>query len=218
MPGMMTMTRPRTGLSTLLVAAMLAACAAPDGDDKNRPLSPSGDVRTPAAFAEWRPTHEAEVAGFDAFLRGEALQGVVPPYQLLRSASDWQKCEAQPFAVPPEAQWQDAAAVLRLLKTLKEQGVLGEFEMHSGYRDAALNQCAGGAVRSAHLRGFAADITPYNSATALTALCGFWRAQGPGWKMGLGQYPSGRIHLDTLGHRTWGRDGSSKTSPCLAEG
>ena len=196
----------------IVATALLTACAAP------APVNDSGDVRTAAAFAQWRGQHAAEVANFDAFLRAESLQGLVPMHELLRSASDWQKCEAQPFAVPPQARWADAASVLRLVKTLKSNGVLAEFEMHSGYRDAALNQCAGGAARSAHLRGFAMDITPRNVATVLPALCAFWSEQGPALNMGLGQYPSGRIHLDTLGHRTWGRDGSSKTSPCLPQG
>ena len=196
-----------------VAALLLAACTTPEPV-----INDSGDVRTPAAFAQWRGQHEVEVTNFDAFLRAESLQGLVPLHELLRSASDWQKCEALPFAVPPQAQWGDTASVLRLVKTLKSRGVLPQFEMHSGYRDAALNQCAGGAARSAHLRGFAMDITSRNVETVLPALCAFWREQGPALNMGLGQYPSGRIHLDTLGHRTWGRDGSSKTSPCLAQG
>ena len=204
-------------IPALLAAAalsLLAACTTPEPIADND----SGDVRTAAAFAQWRSQHATEAASFDAFLRAESLQGLVPLHELLRSASDWQKCEAQPFAVPPQAQWSDAASVLRLVKTLKASGVLAQFEMHSGYRDATLNQCAGGAARSAHLRGFAMDITPRHVETVLPALCSFWREQGPALNMGLGQYPSGRIHLDTLGHRTWGRDGSSKTSPCLPQG
>ncbi len=197
-------------LVLLLAAGLLAACTTPSPS----PVTDSGDVRTAALFAEWRAGHATEVATFDAYLQTESLQGLVPLHELLRSASDWQKCAAEPFAVPPEAQWGDAAAVLRLVKALEAAQLLGNFEMHSGYRNATLNQCAGGAARSAHLRGFAMDITP-RDAEALPRLCAFWREQGPAWKMGLGQYPSGRIHLDTLGHRTWGRDGSSRTSPCL---
>ena len=34
----------------------------------------------------------------------------------------------------------------------------------------------------------------------------FWRAQGKGWNMGLSRYPSGRIHVDRTGWRTWGED------------
>ncbi|MBV8501465.1 MAG: DUF882 domain-containing protein [Paucibacter sp.] len=195
-------------LSLLAAAALLTACAVQQAP------SPSGDIRTPAAFAQWRGQHEAEVAAYESFLKAEDLQGLVPMHELLRSASDWQKCEAQPFAVPPQAQWKDVASVLRLVKTLKADDMLGPFEMHSGYRNPELNQCAGGAARSAHLRAFAMDITPVDAAT-LPKLCAFWREQGPALSMGLGQYPSGRIHIDTLGHRTWGRDGSFKTSPCL---
>ena len=191
----------------VLAALALAACAT---------TGESQDPRTPAVFEQWRAGHAQSVAAYQAYLRGQGVDGLVPPYQLMRSASDWQKCNAEPFAVPPEAQWHDAASVLQLLKALQSEAGLGSFEMHSGYRDAALNSCAGGAARSAHLRAFAADITPA-APGALAAICSFWHAHGQQWKMGLGQYPSGRIHVDTVGYRTWGPDFSSRTSPCAAK-
>jgi Peptidase M15 len=147
------------------------------------------------------------------------LHDVVPPSQLLRSASSWADCQAQPFALPPPPQWADAAAVLRLIAELKTQAVLGAFEVHSSYRNPMLNACAGGATRSAHLLAYAVDLTPASPpelAQTLEALCTFWRSHGRDWKMGLGRYPSGRIHLDVHGWRSWGADGRSQSSPCAS--
>ena len=107
-------------------------------------------------------------------------------------------------ALPPEPQWPSVVQVLRLLQALREAAVLGPIQVHSGYRDEALNRCAGGAARSAHRLAFAIDFMPLAGPDPTPALCAFWREQGPAWRMGLGRYPSGRIHIDTLGHRQWG--------------
>ncbi len=190
----------------VLVALLATACATPN------PRSGDG-------FARWRANNAVEVAAFENHLRGQQLHEVVPLAQLLRSASSWQDCQAQPYAVPPAAQWGDANAVLRLIQALKAQGVLSAFEVHSSYRHAELNRCAGGAARSAHLLAHAVDLTPASPpalALTLEALCSFWRTQGAAWKMGLGRYPSGRIHIDTYGWRSWGADGRSQNSPCAA--
>lgn len=194
-------------LRRLLGTLLLVGCAS----------SPSQDPRNPAAFAQWRAANEIQVAAYEGFLRTQGLAELVPLHELLRSASDWQKCQAQPFAVPPEAQWPDAASVLRLLADLKAEGILRRFEVHSGFRNAELNACAGGAARSAHLRAFAVDLTPSSPPTALAELCSFWRTRGRERNLGLGQYPSGRIHLDTVGYRTWGVDGSARSSPCQTQ-
>lgn len=188
----------------VLAALLATACTTPD-------------PRSGAGFAQWRANNATEVAAFDAHLRGQQLHDVVPLAQLLRSASSWQDCQAQPYAVPPAAQWADASAVLQLIQALKAQGVLGAFEVHSSYRNPALNACAGGAARSAHLLAYAVDLTPASPPAlplTLEALCSFWRTQGAAWKMGLGRYTSGRIHIDTYGWRTWGGDGTARTSLC----
>ncbi len=189
----------------LILSALLAtACATPD------PRSADG-------FARWRANNSDEVAAFETHLRGQELHELVPLAQLLRSASSWEDCQAAPYAVPPAAQWADASAVLQLIQALKAQGVLGAFEVHSSYRNPALNACAGGATRSAHLLAYAVDLTPASPPAlplTLEALCSFWRTQGAVWKMGLGRYASGRIHIDTYGWRTWGGDGTARTSLC----
>jgi uncharacterized protein YcbK (DUF882 family) len=90
------------------------------------------------------------------------------------------------------------------------------FEVHSGYRHRELNRCAGGAARSAHLLAFAIDITTQTPPDARQRLCDFWLAHGRSWNMGLGHYPSGRMHIDTHGYRSWGADGSAQSAVCRA--
>ncbi|TDF82074.1 D-Ala-D-Ala carboxypeptidase family metallohydrolase [Pseudomonas sp. H9] len=169
------------------------------------------DERDLYMFAHWAGDHETR--GFRDMLVKARLYGVVPIDQLLRSASDWRLCSAQPFAVAPAAQWPAVRSTLQLLKTLGDKGILPRYEVVSTYRDPRLNRCAGGAVASAHTQSFAVDLLlpPWADPNPL---CAFWQTQGKAWNMGLGRYPSGRIHIDTAGFRTWGGDFSAGSSFC----
>ena len=179
---------------------------------------PAQEVRDASTFATWRAANEAVVVAFETELAKSGLSDVVELGQLLRSASDWQTCRAAAYAVAPPEQWPAVISVLRLLKELTQRGLLGQggFQVHSGYRDAALNECAGGAPRSAHLKSFAIDLTPLGNEDLTQKLCGFWQEEGRAWNMGLSRYPSGRIHIDTAGYRTWGADHSGKSTACSA--
>ena len=154
-------------------------------------------------FAQWSGEHDTRP--FRQMLVDARLYGVVPIHQLLRSASDWRQCRADAFAVPPLSHWADVRSTLRLLDLLRDERILGPFEVVSAYRDPQLNRCAGGAPNSAHMRAFAVDLL-LSEAGDTQALCGFWQRYGKVWNMGLGRYPSGRIHIDTAGYRTWGAD------------
>lgn len=175
------------------------------------------ESRTAASFQAWRTEREPLVAAFEALLARHGLMEVAPLHQLLRSASDWQRCQAEPYAVPPEPQWPAVLSTLRLLHTLRAEGILGAFEIHSAYRDAPLNLCAGGATRSTHLVSFAVDLVPLADPQAGQRLCRFWAGHGQRWQMGLSRYPSGRIHVDTWRYRTWGADYSARSSFCAVE-
>jgi hypothetical protein len=155
-----------------------------------------------------------DLAAFADFLATVGVDRVVPLHQLLRTASAWRECGAAPYAVPPRSQWPDVRRVLALVAELRRQGLLDAIEVHSGHRDAALNACAGGARRSAHLVAFAIDFTVPGGPDPAAGLCAFWRREGAAWSMGLSRYPSGRIHVDAMGWRTWGADGTSGTSAC----
>lgn len=169
------------------------------------------DERDLYMFARWAGDHDTR--DFREMLVDARVYGVVPIYQLLRSASDWRMCSAQPFAVAPAAQWPAVRSTLQLLKTLGDKGILQRYEVVSAYRDPRLNRCAGGAVGSAHTRAFAVDVL-LPSWSDPGPLCQFWQTQGKAWNMGLGRYPTGRIHIDTAGFRTWGGDFSAGSSFC----
>jgi hypothetical protein len=187
-----------------LAAAALPAAAAVEEDD-----GPLWDA--------WLKAHAESVAAFEDDLAKSELNGVVPTRQLLRTATDWKKCEQPRFEIPPRAQWPDVKRVLRLVAELKKRKILVEFEGASGYRNPKLNRCAGGAKGSSHTRSFALDIIPRGAAGAdEERLCAFWRTEGQDWDMGLSKYPSGRIHMDTSGWRTWGGDHTRRSAFCAA--
>lgn len=198
----------RSAGSNVLCAAILAALSACSAVAPPGPAAP-GETRSASSFALWRQGQAPGVAAFEAHLAAAGLADVVPLHELLRSASDWQPCAAAPYSVPPAAQWPAVLSTLRLLKALRQRGVLGRFEVLSAYRDEALNRCAGGAPRSAHLTAFAVDLVPEDAAAAGERLCRFWREEGAAWQMGLGRYASGRLHIDTWRYRRWGSVASS---------
>lgn len=174
----------------------------------------AGDARTPEALEDWKRREGVSTVAFEQFLASRRLDHVVPLHQLLRSASDWKKCQSQPFAVPPESHWPQVESVLRLLGHLKQSKLVTGFEIHSAYRDPQLNDCANGVAGSAHTGAFALDLTPIGGARGAAALCSFWKREGANWDMGLGRYASGRIHIDTSGYRSWGNTGTDESSTC----
>lgn len=188
-------------VASLLCLTCLTGCA----------VAPRG----PLAFAAWRAGQAPAVDALARHLGEQGVADVLPLHQLLRSASSWQACAAEPFALPPAEQWPAVVQVLRLLQALQAAGVVGRaLEIHSGYRGPALNTCAQGAAGSAHLRSFALDFTPAGGLDPTERLCAFWRDQGQSWRMGLSRYPSGRIHIDTAGYRTWGADHTGRSAVC----
>jgi len=164
-------------------------------------------------FTHWRADHAVQVDAFEEFLVREKVAQVVPTYQLLRSASMWKECHADPFELPPATEWPRVRDLLVLLRELEPRGVLPHFEVVSAYRDPRLNRCAGGAPGSSHQR-FAVDIAPLSRAEA-ERLCRFWHDEGKAWAMGVSRYPTGRIHIDRTGYRTWGASYRRASSFCL---
>jgi hypothetical protein len=186
--------------------------AAPAAPAASAPVSDR--ERDAVLFTHWRSSHVAEVDAFEEFLVRERVAEVVPSYQLLRSASMWKECLAEPFELPPAPEWPRVRDLLLLLRELRTRQVLPAFEVVSAYRSPALNRCAGGAPRSSHMR-FAVDIAPLKPADA-DRLCRFWRQEGKTWDMGVSRYPSGRIHIDRNGFRTWGATHGRGSSYCLS--
>jgi len=185
----------------------------PQSPEAPPPAAPGDDERGVVLFTAWRSKHAAEVEAFEEFLVHAQVAQVVPTYQLLRSASLWKECQAEPFEIPPEQEWGKVRDLLVLLGELQKAQVLPSYEVVSAYRDPRLNRCAGGAPRSSHQQ-FAIDIAPLAPEDG-DRLCRFWREQGQAWDMGLSRYPSGRIHIDRTGYRTWGASHKRASSYCL---
>jgi hypothetical protein len=169
--------------------------------------------------------HRRRVTQYQQFLKAHNVDDVVPMYQLLRSARDWQKCGGMPYAVPSAELWQNALPTIKVLALLVDSGILQDFEVTSVYRDYSVNLCAGGAAGSKHVYNAALDFRlgpesmPSDEdllsiAHSKTKLCAFWRNYGQSLNLGLGVYASGQIHIDTQGYRTWGPDLTRNSSIC----
>ena len=157
-----------------------------------------GDVRRPA-----------QVRALNDYLAYYRVAGIVPTWQLLRTASDWQKCGEQAFEVPPPEHWPNLVQTLRFIH---EQVVpaVGAVEVVSGYRNPTLNRCAGGAQESAHRYYQALDMVPLRPTTRealIAALCNAHARRGGPYGVGLGFYVGVRFHVDSRKYRSWGAEG-----------
>jgi hypothetical protein len=155
------------------------------------------------------PTRQARVRALNDYLSLYQVAGIIPTWQLLRTASDWQKCGEQPFEVPPAAQWPNLVQTLRFIH---EQVVpaIGPVEVVSGYRNSTLNQCAGGAQESAHRYYQAVDLVPLRPTTReflIRDLCEAHARRGGPYGVGLGFYVGVRFHIDSRKYRSWGAEG-----------
>ena len=161
----------------------------------------------------------ALVRSFNNYLVTYGVGGVVPTWQLLRTASDWQKCGAEPYSVPPAGLWPN---IVQTLRFVREQVIprLGPVEAISSYRDPLLNQCAKGAPTSAHLDFAAIDFVPLKPITRefmIQDLCEVHFARGSDYGVGLGFYAYMRFHVDSRKFRKWGAGDGPEAAACNAE-
>lgn len=169
------------------------------------------------------PVHPLRVRAFNAYLTGNGVGGVVPTWQLLRTASDWRKCGGQPFEVPPTEHWPNIVHALRFVGAFVEP-VIGEVELVSAYRNPPLNACAAGAATSTHLTGGGIDMVPrrpITRETLMSTLCRIQLDSGRWNGIGLGLYKGVRFHIDARKFREWGMAGAAGGFGCaavLAEG
>ena len=165
-----------------------------------------------AGYRAWNladPGRVARVSALSAYLNTYQVGGIVPTWQLLRTASDWQKCGQEAFEVPPPEYWPNLVQALRFIH---EQVVptVGPVEVVSGYRNPTLNQCAGGARESAHRFYQAVDMVPLRPTTRevlIRDLCSAHARRGAPYGVGLGFYVGVRFHVDTRKYRSWGAEG-----------
>ncbi len=188
-----------------------------------RPIPPK---TVPYAYNNWIAVadHLRRVREYEVFLEKNGVGNIIPSFELMRTARDWQKCGREQYMVPSRELWANQIPTLRVFKYLIAANVLTDFSVTSVYRDLPLNQCAGGASSSRHLYNSAIDFRigpeypqPEDYAyieNSKFKLCQFWSQHGQSLNMGLGLYASGQIHIDTQGYRTWGPDLSSRSSMC----
>ena len=65
------------------------------------------------AWVSADPNRPVLVKSFNDYLVAAGVGGVAPTWQLLRTASQWQRCGAQPFEIPPTDGWPNIVAALR---------------------------------------------------------------------------------------------------------
>lgn len=165
------------------------------------------------------PQRAAQVRALNTYFVTYDVGGVVPTWQLLRSASDWQKCGAQPFTMPPAGYWPNLVQTLRYVRD-RVIPKLGPVEPVSAYRDPVLNQCAGGAPESAHRYFQAVDLVPLKPTTRaflIKDLCDVHFGSGEGYGVGLGFYVGLRFHIDSRKFRKWGAGDGPEAAACNAE-
>jgi len=171
-----------------------------------------------ADYLAWlarNPAARAQVLAFKQFLDMEKADEVFPVWQLVRTASMWRECDGPQFEVAPFAEWQHISTTLRFVENHVEP-VVGKVEALSGFRNAELNRCSGGAPASAHRHFYALDLTPLREITRdgmIRSLCRIHEWRGSGYDIGLGFYTGLRFHVDSKGFRKWGPNGKSATSP-----
>ena len=154
------------------------------------------------------PSRAGAVKAFNDYLVSNQVGGVLPTWQLLRTATAWKDCGSQPFEVPPPDQWQHMVETLRYIRDYVIPAV-GPVEPVSAYRNPTLNVCAGGAPESAHRLDSAVDLVPLKPITRevlMRTLCGVHTEHGAAYNAGLGFYAYLRFHVDSTKFRRWNMD------------
>jgi hypothetical protein len=154
------------------------------------------------------PWRAAQVKSFNDYLNSYQVGGILPTWQLLRTATSWKDCGGQPFEIPPSEEWPHIVQTLRYVHDYVVPAV-GPVEPVSGYRNPSLNQCAGGAPESAHKHYSAIDMVPLRPITRIDmmrALCAAHSLHGEQYNAGLGFYAFMRFHIDSTKFRRWNMD------------
>ena len=154
------------------------------------------------------PSRAMQVKAFNEYLSTYEVGGIVPTWQLFRTATSWQRCAGQPFEIPPTSEWPHIVQTLRYVRDYVIPAV-GPVEPVSAYRNPMLNVCAGGAPESAHKHYSAIDLVPLRATTRerlMQTLCGIHGRRGLAYEVGLGFYAFLRFHVDTSKYRRWNMD------------
>jgi len=199
----------------MLAAAPAAAQEAAPSQPVIAPVDPVASYITEGqdepGYRAWYmadPTRPVSVKAFNDYLADAGVAGTVPTWQLLRTATSWKECGAQPFEVPPTNEWPHIIQTLRYVRDYVIPEV-GPVEPVSVYRNPQLNVCAGGAPESAHKQDSAIDmvpLTPITREVLIKTLCDGHTKHGAPYGAGLGFYAFLRFHVDSTKFRRWNMD------------
>lgn len=204
-------------LAALFATATVAQPAPPQPAtaEPGAPWDPVGPYITAGqdepGYRSWylaAPWRAAQVKAFNDYLQGAQVGGIVPTWQLLRTATAWKDCGGQPFEVPPSDQWPHMVQTLRYIRDYVIPAV-GPVEPVSVYRNPSLNICAGGAPESAHMMDSAIDLVPLHPidrVALMRSLCTAHTRYGAPYNAGLGFYAYLRFHIDSIKYRRWNMD------------
>lgn len=145
-----------------------------------------------------------------------AAHGAEPELFSPRELTRLRKAPGQPSAIPPEHAWPDMAALVRDYLQPARQAA-GPIYVYNGYRPEDYNEAVGGASRSRHLDGTAADLMPWvpdanageKKRRAQQLARHFAHRYAQGAQIGLGIYgrDSPQVHVDLGRRRTWADTG-----------
>ena len=182
--------------------------ASPHWDPAAEYISAGQDERGYRSWFMALHSRTSQVKAFNDYLTTYEVAGIVPTWQLFRTATSWQKCAGQPFEIPPTSEWPHIVQTLRYVRDHVIPAV-GPVEPVSAYRNPTLNQCAGGAPESAHKHYSAIDLVPLTPTTRehlMQRLCAIHGRRGLAYEVGLGFYAFLRFHVDTSKYRRWNMD------------
>ncbi|MGZ2411964.1 hypothetical protein ACUXST_001385 [Sphingomonas sp. F9_3S_D5_B_2] len=201
-----------TGFSTLAPAQTTLPSAPPaavQGWDPAAAYVTAGQDEP--GYRSWylaAPWRAGQVKALNDYFALAQVSGVLPTWQLLRTATSWRECGGQPFEVPPSTEWPHMIQTLRYVRDYVIPAV-GPVEAVSVYRNPILNKCAGGAPESAHKLDSAIDLVPLRPTTRvelMRTLCGIHSRHGAPYNAGLGFYAFLRFHIDSTKFRRWNMD------------
>ncbi len=199
-----------------LLPLLLAVAASAPAAAQELPDAGQGEAAF-HRFLAGKPHVAAQVRGFEQWLARKQVLGILPTWQVLRTATMWRPCNGPPFEVPPRKYWDNVAATLRLVRD-QVVPAIGPVEAVSGYRNQTLNLCARGSAGSAHRDYSALDLVPAKPLARRAifhAMCRLHGAHGRRLDVGLGFYAFTRFHVDTRSFRRWGAAGPlGNESPC----
>ncbi|WP_226648884.1 hypothetical protein [Microbulbifer variabilis] len=149
--------------------------------------------------------NRARVQALTDYLQSQGIGEVTAVSDLLRQGSEWMELEKPPFSLPPQGQWPNIVATLKLLQ---EQIVplIGPVAVVTGFRNDSYNRELEHTDKSRHRAFCALDLIPTSHIShgeLVEELQALHARLGPESNFGLGLGEGLLFHIDTCGYRSW---------------